>query len=80
MYSGTFRRWLTERGCIFEGGRNRAEKSARAYVTVRRGSRRMTLWKAGPKAPLDPRAASYIARELGLDWNEMPSSRRENLH
>jgi hypothetical protein len=80
MNSGTFRLWLAERGCIFEGGRNRIGIAPRAYVTVRRGSRRMILWKAGLKEPLDPRVARYIACELGLDWNEAPHSQRDNLH
>jgi hypothetical protein len=79
MNSGIFRRWLTENGCIFEGGKNRAIMPARAYVTVRRGSRRMTLWKTGLKKPLDPKAAKYIARELGLDWSEAPRFRRDDL-
>lgn len=72
MESATFRRWLADRGCSFEAGRDTVEAHGHAYVTVRLGDRRTTLPDVGTHKPLDKRVVRQIVDELGLDWNELP--------
>jgi hypothetical protein len=67
MESATFRRWLSERGCSFDAGKDTVRTQGHAYVTVRLGDRR-----AVPDKRLDPRVVRKIVDELGLDWNELP--------
>jgi hypothetical protein len=72
MESATLRRWLSERGCTFEAGRDTVETEGHAYVTVRLGDRRAVLHDVGSHKRLDPRIVRQIIDELGLDWNELP--------
>ena len=72
MQSATFRRWLSERGCTFEAGRDTVRTSGHAYVTVRLGDRRAVLPDVGSHMRLDPRVVRQIVDELGLNWNELP--------
>ncbi len=72
MEPGTFRQWLSERGCTFEAGKDTARTQGHAYVTVHRGDRRPFLPGVGTKTQLDPRIVRQIVDELGLDWNELP--------
>ncbi|MDR3408104.1 MAG: hypothetical protein P4L68_06370, partial [Methylovirgula sp.] len=72
MESATFRKWLAERGCRFEAGRDTIETHGHAYVTVHREDKRAILPDLGTKKALDPRVIRQIVDELGLDWNELP--------
>jgi mRNA interferase HicA len=72
MEPETFRRWLAERGCTFEAGKDTVRTHGHAYVTVRRGERRAVLPEVGTKKRLDPRIVRQIVDDLGLDWNELP--------
>lgn len=72
MECGTFRQWLSERGCTFEAGKDTVGTHGHAYVIARRGDRRAVLPEVGTKKRLDPRIVRQIVEELGLDWNELP--------
>ena len=72
MESATFRKWLAERGCRFEAGKDTVETIGHAYVTVRRGDRWAVLPDIGTKKALDPRIVREIVDKLGFDWNELP--------
>jgi hypothetical protein len=72
MESATFRRWLSERGCSFDAGKDTIRTQGHAYVTVRLGDRRAVLPDIGSNKRLDPRVVRRIVNELGLDWNELP--------
>ena len=43
MESATFRRWLSERGCSFDAGKDTVRTQGHAYVTVRLGDRSAVL-------------------------------------
>lgn len=72
MESATFRKWLAERGCRFEAGRDTVEAAGHAHVIVHRGNKKATLPNIGTKTALDPEIVRQIVDELGLDWNELP--------
>ena len=72
MESATFRRWLSERGCSFDAGKDTVKAHGHAYVTVRRGDRKAVLPDIGSHKALDPRVVRQIVDDLGLDWNELP--------
>jgi hypothetical protein len=72
MESATFRRWLSERGCSFEAGRDTVHAHGHACVTVRLGDRRATLPDVGTRKALDPRVVRQIVDELGLSPDELP--------
>ena len=72
MEPATFRRWLSERGCTFEAGKDTVGAHGHAYVTVRRGDRKAILPEVGTRKRLDPKVVRQIVEELGLDWNELP--------
>lgn len=72
MESATFRRWLAERGCTFEPGKDTVETHGHAYVTVRREDRRTVLPEIGTHKRLDPKIVRQIVDDLGLNWNELP--------
>ena len=70
MESATFRKWLAERGCRFEAGKDTVDAYGHAYVTVRREDRKAVLPDIGTNKALDPRSVRH--RDLGLDWSELP--------
>jgi hypothetical protein len=72
MESATFRRWLADRGCSFEAGKDTVKTHGHAYVTVRLGNRKSVLPGVGTQKRLDPRVVRQIVDDLGLDWNELP--------
>ena len=72
MESATFRRWLSERGCSFDAGKDTVRTRGHAYVTVRLGGRSAVLSDIGSRKRLDPRVVRKIVDELGPDWNELP--------
>jgi hypothetical protein len=72
MEPDTFRRWLSERGCTFEAGKDTVGTHGHAYVTVRLGPRKAVLPEIGTKKRLDQRIVRQIVDDLGLDWNELP--------
>jgi hypothetical protein len=63
MESETSRRWLAERGCRFEPGKDTVGTHGHAYVTVRLGDRRAVLPEVGTKKRLDPRVVREIVDE-----------------
>ncbi|MBU3889772.1 hypothetical protein [Methylosinus sp. KRF6] len=72
MESATFRRWLAERGCTFDAGKDTVKAHGHAYVTVRLGDRRATLPDVGTRRALDPRVVRQVVDELGLNFGELP--------
>jgi hypothetical protein len=72
MESATFRRWLADRGCSFEPGKDTVQTAGHAHVTVRLGSRRAILPDVGTHKRLEPETVRKIVDELGLDWKELP--------
>lgn len=72
MESATFRRWLSERGCSFDAGKDTVRTQGHAHVTVRLGDRKAVLPDIGSHKALDPRVVRQIVNDLGLDWNELP--------
>ncbi len=72
MNSATFRKWLAERGCRFEAGRDTVRAEGHAYVTVHRGDRKAVLPEIGTQQALDQRIVRDVVDTLGLDWNELP--------
>ncbi len=54
MESETFGRWLGERGCSFEVGRDTSGAQGHAYVTVRCGYRRVSSHRSDPRSGLTP--------------------------
>ncbi len=72
MESATFRKWLAERGCSFEAGKDSVGAHGHVYVTVHREDRRALLPDIGTNKALDPRVVRQIVDDLGLDWNELP--------
>jgi hypothetical protein len=70
--SATFRKWLGERGCRFEAGKDTVDAHGHAYVTVRREDRKAVLPDIGTNKALDPRSVRQIVEDLGLDWSELP--------
>jgi hypothetical protein len=71
MEPDTFRRWLSERGCTFEAGKDGPKPWARLCDRAP-GERRAVLPEVGTKKRLDPRIVRQIVDDLGLDWNELP--------
>ncbi len=72
MQSATLRKWLADRGCTFEAGRDTVKAHGHAYVTVRRGERRAVLPDIGDHKALDPRVVRQIVEDLGLNFDELP--------
>ncbi|WP_212525575.1 hypothetical protein [Actibacterium sp. MT2.3-13A] len=73
MRSDTFRKWLAERGCVFEQTERGGKKGhGFADVIVRLGGRRTELHVMGTTQDLDPREVKRVVEELGLDWNDLP--------
>lgn len=72
MESATFRKWLADRGCRFEAGKDTLGTHGHASVTVHLGERRAVLPEVGTHKALDPRVVRQIVDDLGLDWNELP--------
>jgi len=72
MESATFRKWLAERGCRFEAGKDTVGTVGHAYVAIHLGNRRAVLPDVGTKKSLDSRVVREIVDKLGLDWNELP--------
>jgi hypothetical protein len=72
MESGTFGKWLAERGCRFVTCEDTSGAQGQAYVTVRCGHHQVVLPQIRSKKRLDPRIIKYVIDELGMDWNELP--------
>jgi hypothetical protein len=72
LETATFRKWLAERGCRFEAGKDTVEPHGHASVTVHRENRKAILPDVGTKKALDPGIVRQIVDDLGLDWNELP--------
>lgn len=72
MESATFRKWLADRGCRFEAGKDTVDTHGHASVMVHRGDHKAVLPEVGTHKALDPRVVRQIIDDLGLDWNELP--------
>jgi hypothetical protein len=71
MTPETFRRWLADRGCIFE--QHPSDRgNGLASVTVRRGGRRAELYDSTSRQDLDPDEVRKIVEALDLDWRQLP--------
>ena len=73
MESGTFRKWLAERGCSFhKQEHHKGKHPGPGHVTVHRGGRTAVLPLIGSKKRLDPDLVKRIVEDLGLEWSELP--------
>lgn len=73
MRSDNFKKWLAERGCVFEQT-VRAGKKAHGFsnVIVRLEGRKTELHVGGANQDLDPREIRRVVVDLGLNWDELP--------
>lgn len=73
LRSDTFKKWLAERGCVFEQTK-RGGKHVHGFpnVIVKREDRETELHVEGSTQDLDPREVRRVVDELGLDWQELP--------
>ena len=73
MRSDNFKKWLAERGCVFEQT-VRVGKKAHGFsnVIVRLEGRKTELHVEGANQDLDPREIRRVVEDLGLNWNELP--------
>ena len=72
MESAILRKWLADRGCRFEGGKDTVGTYGHVYVTVHLGDRKAVLPDVGTHKALDPRVVRQIVDDLGLNWDELP--------
>lgn len=73
MRSDTFKKWLAERGCVFEQT-VRGGKKAQGFsnMIVRLEGKKTELHVEGANQDLDPREVRRVVEELGLIWDELP--------
>ena len=72
MQSATFRKWLAEHGCRFDGQEHEERGEGPVMVTVHREGRTSQAPLGGSRKDLDPRDVRRICEELGLDWSGLP--------
>jgi len=72
MESETFRKWLVERGCRIESGKDTIGVHGHPRVTVHLKDRKAILPEVGTKKALDQRTIRKIVSDLGLNWDELP--------
>ena len=72
MESETFRKWLVERGCRIESGKDTIGVHGHPRVTVHLKDRKAVLPEVGTKKALDQRTVRKIVSDLGLNWDELP--------
>jgi hypothetical protein len=72
MESATFRKWLAEKGCRFDGHEHQERGEGQVMVTVHREGRTSHAPLGGSRKDLDPRDVRRICEELGLDWSKLP--------
>ena len=70
--SETFRKWLVERGCRIESGKDTIGVHGHPRVTVHLKDRKAVLPEVGTKKTLDQRIVRKIVSDLGLNWDELP--------
>ena len=71
MESATFRKWLADRGCRFDHGREERAHGP-AMMVVHREGHEAEVPLGGSNQTLDPRVVREVCEELGLDWSELP--------
>lgn len=72
MESATFRKWLAEQGCRFDGREHEERGKGHVVVTVHREGRKSQAPLGGSRQDLDPRDVRRVCEELGLDWSQLP--------
>jgi len=72
MDSETFRSWLAERGCRFDGAEHEERGKGQAAVTIHREGRTAQLPLVGSHKAIDPETARAVCQALALDWSELP--------
>ncbi len=72
MESATFRKWLAEQGCRFDGREHEQRHQGHVMVTVHREGRTAQVPLGGSRQILDPRVVRRACDELGLDWSQLP--------
>jgi hypothetical protein len=75
MESGTFRKWLAERGCTFDQHAAGHRFHGAATVTARREGRTAVIPLVGSRKALDPRQVKEIVESLGLDPSDLPGEK-----
>jgi hypothetical protein len=71
MESRTFRTWLAQHGCTFDGGEQKRGQG-HAVVTVHREGRTAELPMVGSHKPVDAEIARRICVDLNLNPKELP--------
>ena len=72
MESATFRKWLAEKGCRFDGREHHERGEGQVMVTVHREGRTSQAPLGGSHKDLDPRDVHRVCEELGLDYSKLP--------
>jgi hypothetical protein len=71
MESATFRKWLADRGCRFDGGQKKRGEGP-VMVIVHREGRKAEVPLGGSRQILDARVVRRVCEELGVNWSELP--------
>ena len=71
MEYGTFKRWLTERGCHFD---TQPEERGLGHgtVTIHREGRTAELLLVGARHELNPNSVRRVCEALDLKWSDLP--------
>jgi hypothetical protein len=72
MESATFRKWLLEQGCRFDGHEHHQRHDGPVMVTVHREGRKTEVPLGGSHQILDSRVVRHACEQLGLDWSQLP--------
>ncbi len=71
MEYGTFKLWLTERGCRFDT-QPEQRGDGHGTVTIHRGGRTAELLLVGARHELDPNSVRRVCEALDLKWSDLP--------
>ena len=71
MEYGTFKLWLTERGCRFDT-QPEQRGDGHGTVTIHREGRTAELLLVGARHELDPNSVRRVCEALGLTWSDLP--------
>ena len=71
MEYGTFKKWLTERGCRFD---TQPEERGLGHgtLTIHREGRSAELLLVGSRHELDPNSVRRVCEALDLKWSDLP--------
>ena len=71
MEYGTFKLWLTERGCRFDT-QPEQRGDGHGTVTIHREGRTAELLLVGARHELDPNSVRRVCEALDLKWSDLP--------